>query len=170
MAQANIYKCKPAKEVIAMTAVLIGIMASMLVYICINTPNPYSAWLAVGLVVTIIIVAYLGTPRAVIVDNDGVAVKLALRGKFIPMESIVAVRRVARREVFLGSAHHGVGGFFSYTGSARNKNLGSFRMFVRNTNEMIFIDCGESGVVLSADSADELIEDILARKSGTTKL
>lgn len=171
MAQANIYKCKPAKEVIAMTAVLIGIMAFMLVYICKNTPNPYSVWLAVGLVVTIIIVAYLGTPRAVIVDNDGVAVKLTLRGKFIPMESIRSVRRVSKREVFGSGLDVGVGGLFSYTGTVKkNKTLGSFSLYVRNTAEMVFIDCGESGVVLSADSADEFIEDILARKSGTTKL
>lgn len=164
MAQANIYKCKPAGEVILMTIVLIGIMLFALVYILLNSPRLLSSLLVAGVVVVVIGVAFAGTPRSVVVDDDGVGIRLTLRGTFIPMDTIVGLRRVSKREVFLGGMHHGVGGFFSYSGYAKNRNLGSFKMYVRNTSEMVFIDCGDRGVVVSAESGDKLIEDILSRK------
>ncbi|MBR4037222.1 MAG: hypothetical protein IKJ02_01535 [Tidjanibacter sp.] len=171
MAQANIYKCKPAGEVRVMTPVLIGSMVIAVIVIVHESPRLFAAILVAVLVVVAIVVSYLYMPRAVVVDDQGVGVKQAISGNFIPMESIRSVRRVSKREVFGSGLDVGVGGLFSYTGTVRkNKSLGSFSLYVRNTAEMVFIDCGKSGVVLSADSADELIEDILARKSGTTKL
>lgn len=166
MAQGNIYKCKPAGEVRVMTPVLIGSMIIALVVIAHNSPRLLSTILVTVLVVAAIVVAYLGMPRAVVVDDEGVAVRQTVRGNFIPMESIRSVRRVSKREVFGSGLDVGVGGLFSYTGTVKkNKTLGSFSLYVRNTAEMVFIECGDGGVVVSADSGDRLMEDILSRMS-----
>ena len=166
MAQGNVYKCKPAGEVRVMTPVLIGSMIIALVVIAHNSPRLLSTILVTVLVVAAIVVAYLGMPRAVVVDDEGVAVRQTIRGTFIPMESIRSVRRVSKREVFGSGLDIGVGGLFSYTGTVRkNKTLGAFSLYVRNTAEMVFIEYGDGGVVVSADSGDRLMEDILSRMS-----
>lgn len=166
MAQGNVYKCKPAGEVRVMTPVLIGSMVIAVIVITHESPRLFAAILVAVLVVAAIVVAYLGMPRAVVVDDEGVAVRQTIRGTFIPMESIRSVRRVSKREVFGSGLDVGVGGLFSYTGTVRkNKTLGSFSLYVRNTAEMVFIEYGDGGVVVSADSGDRLMEDILSRKS-----
>ncbi len=166
MAQGNIYKCKPAGEVRVMTPVFIGSMVITTAVIAHNSPQSSSAILVAVLVAVAIVVAYLGMPRAVVVDDQGVGIRRTIRGNFIPMESIRSVRRVSKKEVFGSGLDVGVGGLFSYTGTVRkNKTLGSFSLYVRNTAEMVFIEYGDGGVVVSADSGDRLMEDILSRKS-----
>ena len=166
MAQGNVYKCKPAGEVRVMTPVLIGSMIIAVIVIAHDSPRLFAAILVEVLVVVAIVVAYLGMPRAVVVDDEGVAVRQTIRGTSIPMESIRSVRRVSKKEVFGSGLDIGVGGLFSYTGTVRkNKTLGSFSLYVRNTAEMVFIEYGDGGVVVSAESGDRLMEDILSRMS-----
>lgn len=166
MAQGNVYKCKPAGEVRVMTPVLIGSMVIAVIVIAHESPRLYAAILVEVLVVVAIVVSYLYMPRAIVVDDQGVGIRQTVRGNFIPMESIRSVRRVSKKEVFGSGLDVGVGGLFSYTGTVRkNKSLGSFSLYVRNTAEMVFIECGDGGVVVSADSGDRLMEDILSRMS-----
>lgn len=166
MAQGNVYKCKAAGEVRVMTPVLIGSMVITVIVLIHESPRIFAAILLAILVVVAIVVSYLYVPRAVVVDDQGVGIRQTVRGIFIPMESIRSVRRVSKREVFGSGLDVGVGGLFSYTGTVRkNKTLGSFSLYVRNTAEMVFIEYGDGGVVVSADSGDRLMEDILSRMS-----
>ncbi len=163
MAEVNIYKCVPGKEMMILPIVngVLWIGAYVAVWL-IEKPTFGALLLMIVILVAIYLISWLGVPRSVIVDNMGVGVRCVVKGVYIPAAEITGVRRVTFKEVF-NRSDDGAGGMFSITGSQRSRAIGRYKIYVRNTKEMVLIECTSGKYVISAEDGDRLVEDIRSR-------
>ncbi len=163
MAKVNIYSCIPGKEMMILPIVNGVLWIGVCVAICLNEkPTFWALLLMVVFMIAVYLIAWLGVPRSVIVDDMGVGVRRTVKSIFIPMAEVTGVRRVTFKEAF-NRSDDGAGGMFSITGSQRSRALGRFNIYVRNVKEMVLVECTSGKYVISAEDGDRLVDDIRSR-------
>ena len=107
----------------------------------------------------LIVVAALFTVRGYSVLGDSLLVERLFWSTRLSLAGLRSVE--FRPDAVRGSIRiFGNGGFFSFTGYYRNKNLGSYRAFVTDPKRIVLLRFPDHAVVLSPDSPEDLVRTL----------
>jgi hypothetical protein len=120
--------------------------------------EPLRFWLAL-LPLTIILICALFTVRGYSLANDAILVERLLWSTRVPLNGLKSV--IFDPHVPRGSIRtFGNGGFFSFTGYFRNKELGPYRAFMTDRRRAVVLRFLDRVVVVSPDRPQDFVETI----------
>jgi hypothetical protein len=150
-----------------LAAVVLSVAGLTLVGIVLTAQTGDLRWLVIGLPFTLalLVMARLA-PAGYALAADGVHVERRWRPRVIPYHAIRAVDRRPRRVGGLSvTASKGIFGRF---GLFWNTELGFYRLFVTNTDALVWLDTTDGLVGLSPDRPDEFVARLQARLRGAS--
>lgn len=115
-------------------------------------------WLGM-LPLAIILVCALFTVRGYSIENNDLAVDRLFWKTRIPLRELMSVKfdpEATRRSI----RTFGNGGFFSFTGYFRNKELGSYRAFMTDRRRAVVLRFPSSIIVISPDPPEDFVNTI----------
>ena len=107
--------------------------------------------------VVIILFSYLYAPQGFLIDETGITVVRKIAPVHIGIDQIKSVSRIEKERYIKSIRTFGNGGLFGYYGSFRNKELGSFKMYVTHRDYGVLIT-SDKNYVLTPDRSDEFVE------------
>ena len=120
--------------------------------------EPLRFWLAL-LPLAIILICALFTVHGYSITNDTILVERLFWTTRVPLnalKSVVFDPDATRRSIRI----FGNGGFFSFTGYFRNKELGSYRAFMTDRRRAVVLRFLDQVVVVSPDRPQDFVETI----------
>ncbi|MBM3220581.1 MAG: hypothetical protein FJZ38_18240 [Candidatus Rokubacteria bacterium] len=119
-------------------------------------------WLFLSLPFVVMLwVAARFAPTGYRIGPDGVHVERRVGRKVIPYRDIRAVDRVVRS--VKGLTFAGSNGLFGRFGSFWSPRLGFYRLFLTNTDAVVWLSTGQGWVALSPDRPEEFCARLAAR-------
>ena len=117
--------------------------------------NTLHFWLGILPLISIVVAA-LFTVRGYSIYGESVFVERLFWSTRLSLAGLQSVE--FRPDVVRGSIRtFGNGGFFSFTGYYRNKDLGSYRAFVTDPKRVVVLRFTKGAVILSPDSPEEFV-------------
>ena len=117
--------------------------------------NTLHFWLGILSLIPIVVAA-LFTVRGYSVSGNAVLVQRLFWSTSLSLAGLQSVE--FRPDVVRGSIRtFGNGGFFSFTGYYRNKDLGSYRAFVTDPKRVVALRFPKGAVILSPDTPEEFV-------------
>lgn len=119
-------------------------------------------WLFLGLPTTLALMV-LGrlAPTGYRLTSDGVHVQRRAGPRIIPYRSIRSVDRTPRP--LRGISFTATRGIFGHFGTLWNTTLGFYRVFITNTDSIVWLETNDGWVALSPDRPDQFVERLQAR-------
>jgi hypothetical protein len=146
----------------ALAAIVVIVGGSIVVGVVMTARTGDLRWLFVSLPFTLmLLLAARLAPSGYRLAADGVHVERKAGPKVIPYEAIRAVDREPRSP--RGVTVTGSNGLFGRFGRFWNPRLGLYRLFLSNTETVVWLTTREGLVGLSPDRPDEFVERLAAR-------
>jgi hypothetical protein len=143
-------------------AVVVSVAGLTLLGVVLMLKSGDPSWLLIGLPFTLalFVIARLA-PAAYALASDGVHIERRAGPRVIPYRTIRGVDRLPRRVSGLSvTASKGIFGRF---GRFWNMELGFYRLFLTNTDAVVWLDTTDGLIGLSPDRPDEFVERLQAR-------
>ena len=122
--------------------------------------NTLHFWLGLLPLISIAVAA-LFTIRGYSIHGESIFVQRLFWSTRLSLAGLQSVK--FRPDVVRGSTRtFGNGGFFSFTGYYRNKDLGSYRAFVTDPKRVVVLRFPKGAVILSPDSPEEFVRVLSA--------
>jgi hypothetical protein len=140
------------------TLVCLGVSYTLWTLLVDASLEPLRFWLTL-LPLAITLICALFTIRGYSITNDTILVKRLFWTTRVPLDGLKSA--VFDPDATRGSIRtFGNGGFFSFTGYFRNKQLGSYRAFMTDRRRAVVLRFLERVVVVSPDRPEDFAETI----------
>ncbi len=163
------FKAPWGKSLWVMSAIGTGICLGVSILLLRTNPplrtSTLQFWLGMLPLISIVVAA-LFTVRGYSVLGDSLFVERLFWSTRLSLAGLQSAE--FRPDAVRGSIRtFGNGGFFSFTGSYRNRELGSYRAFVTDPKRIVVLRFPGRAVVLSPDSSEDLVRTLspLARNA-----
>jgi hypothetical protein len=143
-------------------AVALGVVGLSVAGVVLTVATADGRWLFLGLpfgLMLLVIGRY--APTGYRLAADGVHVERRAAPAVIPYRSIRAVDRLPRRVA--GISMTGSKGVFGHFGRFWNTQLGFYRLYLTNRDDVVWLETTDGLVALSPDRADEFVDRVRAR-------
>ena len=148
------------------TGIVIVILAVMirLSFLPQFAPTGYAAIIRTT-ILAIMLAAFLFAPRYYVIAGGSLIIKRYIGHVAIALSDIASVRALDASEMRFAIRTFGVGGFFGYYGRFWCRSIGSFRAYITDRSNCVFIQT-RSGrkFVISPENRQEFLEIINALK------
>jgi hypothetical protein len=128
-----------------------------------DASEPLRFWLGL-LPLVIILVCVLFTVRSYSITNDALLINRLLWKTRVSLSGLQSVKydpEATRRSI----RTFGNGGFFSFTGYFRNKELGSYRAFMMDRRRAVVLRFPNSVIVISPERPEDFVSAISRYKA-----
>jgi Bacterial PH domain len=140
------------------TLVCLGVSYTLWTVLVDPSLEPLRFWLAL-LPLAIILICALFTVRGYSITNDAILVERLLWTTRVPLDGLKSV--VFDPHATRGSMRtFGNGGFFSFTGYFRNKELGSYRAFMTDRRRAVVLRFLDRVILMSPDRPEDFVKTI----------
>jgi len=164
------YRMSPDWFVTIMTGVILMLFALLAASVWLafaTAPRGISA-LALLLVITVCVgiaaVAYIYTPTAIVLTDDGLRIERPIGVVEIPY---AVVRTVESSELWLGTSFKrppgGNSGFFGIWGAFNSGTLGNYTMYGTKARGAVVITTTDGTIVVTPDERDRFAHELLSR-------
>jgi Bacterial PH domain len=140
------------------TLVCLGASYALLWTMPMDTSHRLRFWLGL-LPLVVILTCALFTVRGYLITNDALSIDRLLWKTRVPLSGLQTVKfdpDATRRSI----RTFGNGGFFSFTGYFRNKELGSYRAFMTDRRRAVVLRFPHSVIVISPERPEDFVNAI----------